>query len=448
VTGYGSGTDLFRMDSKAEKLALFRYALIAPLVIERLPRGELSRRAEEIASRVYDIPDSKRRAVSVDTLLDWASRYRKGGFEALAPKPRQDRGQSRTITPQLSALIERLKRENPHRTGTTLLRELALCSDTDEPPVSASTLYRFLKQRGLSEKALLSSNTHKKFEAQFSNQIWQADMLFGPWVQRPGGGRRQVFLHATLDDASRLVPHAQFYSSQALDAVLDCLRQAISARGVPTKLYIDNARMYRSPQLARIAASLGTLIVHSRPYQPEGRGKIERFFRTVREQFLANLDPKRTLTLEELNDRLWAWVESSYHRSEHSALGTTPLLRWQRDIEQIRQLPPATDLPRLFFHRLDRLVRRDSTLLLHSLLYEAPPHLAGKTIEVRFDPLDAAQVEIWFQGKLEAAARLVDPVVNADLPSAKPLVPPEPEPTDINFVELLSKKKHDEEPPW
>jgi transposase InsO family protein len=436
------------MDAKAEKLALFRYGLIAPLVIERLPRGELSRRAEEIASRYYEIPCSKRHVVSVDTLLDWASRYRTGGFEALAPKPRQDRGQSRTINPQLASLIERLKRENPNRTGTTLLRELALSSGNDEPPVSASTLYRFLKQRGLSEKQLLAPQAHKKFEAEFSNQIWQADMLFGPWVLRPGGGRRQVFLHATLDDASRLVPHAQFYSSQALDAVLDCLRQAIAARGIPIRLYIDNARMYQSPQLSRIAASLGTLIVHSRPYQPEGRGKIERFFRTVREQFLANLDSKQTLTLDQLNDRLWAWVENSYHCSEHSALGTTPLLRWQRDVDQVRQLPPASDLRSLFFHRLDRLVRRDSTFLLQRCAYEAPPHLAGKTIEVRFDPFDRSQVEIWFQGKLESAARLVDPVINGQLPSAKPAVAPQPEPTGINFVELLQDKHDDEEPPW
>ena len=224
------------MDAKAEKIALFRFGLIAPLVLEVLPRGELTRRAQEIASRLYDIPDSKRRAVSVETLREWALRYRNGGFEALAPKPREDRGQSRTLTPQLATLIERLKRENPHRTGATLLRELALSSGELEPPVSASTLYRFLKQRGLSEKQLLAEAAgipHKKFEAELSNQIWQGDMLFGPWVQRPAGGRMQVFLHATLDDASRLIPHAQFYASQGLDATLDCLRHAVRARGIP-----------------------------------------------------------------------------------------------------------------------------------------------------------------------------------------------------------------------
>jgi putative transposase len=433
------------MDSKAEKLALFRYALIAPLVIESLPRGELTRRAQEIASRHYDIPDSKRGAVSVDTLLDWAGRYRNGGFESLAPKPRQDRGQSRAVTPQLASLIERLKRENPHRTGTTLLRELALSSGQDTPALSASTLYRFLKQRGLSATQLLAPQAHKKFEAELSNQIWQADMLFGPWVKRSTVGRMQVFLHATLDDASRLIPHAQFYPSQGLDASLDCLRHAVAARGVPIRLYIDNAKIYRSPQLARIAASLGILIIHSRPYQPEGRGKIERCFRTLREQFLANLDPKHPLSLDELNERLWVWIESLYHRAEHSSLGTTPILRWQRDIEHVRQLPPATDLRRLFFHRLDRLVRRDSTFLLHNRLYEAPPHRAGHTIEVRFDPLDAVEVEIWFQGKHEATARPVDPVVNGQLPFVKPMVQMQPEPTGINFVEMLIQKKDGEE---
>jgi putative transposase len=433
------------MDAKAEKLALLRYALVGPLVLEALPRGELTRRAQEIAARHYDIPDSRRTSVSVDTLLDWALRYRTNGLEALAPKSRQDRGQSRALTPQLADLIERLKRENPHRTGTTLLRELALSSGRNSPGVSASTLYRFLKQRGLTERQLLVPPAHKKFEAQTSNQIWQADMLFGPYVQRPGGGKMQAFLHATLDDASRLIPHAQFYPSQGLDACLDCLRQAVASRGVPIRLYIDNAKIYRSQQLARIAASLGTLIVHTPPYQPEGRGKIERYFRTVRDQFLTNLDPKQSLSLEELNDRLWTWIEHAYHRAEHSALGSTPLLRWQRDIEHVRQLPPATDLRRLFFYRLDRLVRRDCTFLLHNRFYEAPPHLPGETIEVRFDPLDAAEVEIYFQGQPQGTARLVDPVINAQLPSAKRSAPAEPEPTGINFVELLKKKKDEKE---
>jgi putative transposase len=428
------------MDSRTEKIALFRYALIAPLVLETLPRGELTRRAEEIAGRNYEIPYSQRTSLSVDTLLDWALRYRRGGFPALAPQPRCDRGRLRVVPPQLAELIERLKRENPHRTGMTLLRELALVSGTDAPAISPATLYRFLKQRGLTARQLLAAPAHKKFEAERSNQIWQSDMLFGPYIQRSGGGRMQAFLYAVLDDASRLIPHAQFYPHQGLDAFLDCLRQAVAARGVPIRLYVDNGKVFRSGQLARIAASMGMVIVHTPPYQPQGRGKIERFFRSLREQLLANLDPHRTLALEDLNQRLWVWIEQVYHRSQHSGLGTTPLLRWQRDIEQVRQLPPATDLRRLFFYRLHRLVRRDSTFKLRGQFYEVASHLEGETIEVRFDPLDRSQVEIYFHEEAHGVARPVNAVVNARLPSIKSAPPSPPEPTGINFVELLEQK--------
>ena len=131
--------------------------------------------------------------------------------------------------------------------------------------------------------------------------------------------------------------------------MLHCLRQAIAARGIPIRLYVDNGKIYRSRQLERIGASVGILIVHTPPYQPEGRGKIERFFRHVREGFLASIDPRQVRTLAELNTRFQTWLESVYHREKHGALDTTPLQRWQRDIEHIRQLPPSTDLRRLFF---------------------------------------------------------------------------------------------------
>ncbi|MBN1568998.1 MAG: DDE-type integrase/transposase/recombinase [Acidobacteria bacterium] len=434
------------MDAKTEKIALFRYGLIAPLVIEVLPRGEMIRRARDIAANEHEFPYSNRTQVSVDTLLIWARRYRLDGFPALAPKPRCDSGVSRVIPPQLAQLIERLKRENPHRTAATLLRELALSSGSDSPPISMASLYRFLKERGLTERELLNPTTaRRKFEAEYANQIWQSDMLYGPYVQRPEGGKRQSFLYAIIDDASRLIPHAQFYLSEGLDSLLDCLRQGVKARGIPIRLYVDNGKVFHSQQLARIAASLGILIVHSPPYQPEGRGKIERWFRTVREQFLANLDRKQTLTVETLNARFWAWIDNGYHVAEHSSLGTTPLLRWQRDIQQIRQVPPATDVRRLFFYRVLRTVRRDSTFLLQNRFYEAPPHLAGQRIEARFDPLDAGVVDIYVDDNPEGQARPVDPVVNAGLPRPKSQpVEPQP-PTGINYVELIGKPPQDKE---
>jgi putative transposase len=433
-------------DPKSEKVALFRYGLIATLVLERLSRGELMSRARELASLRYDIPFSQRTSISVGTLLKWARRYRRGGLDALGPERRKDRGQSRVISPQLAQLIERLKRENPHRTGTTLLRELALSSDgPTTPPLSAASLYRFLKKNGLTQKQLLQPAAHKKFEAEFANQIWQSDMMFGPYIPRPDGGKQQAMLYAILDDASRLIPHAQFYDDEGLESLLDCTRQGVAARGIPVRLYVDNGKVYRSAQLARIAATLGILIVHTPPYQPEGRGKIERFFRSVREQFLASLDLKQVTGMADLNARLDAWIQTAYHRAPHGGLtaNTTPLQRWQRDIERVRQLPPATDVRRLFFYRLDRVVRRDSTFLLQNRFYEAPAHLAGHKVEVRFDPIDPSQADVFNDGVFQGAARLADPVANGLWIAAKPELAPAPEPTGINYVELLYQKRED-----
>src|SRR5438128_2033875 len=393
------------MDAKAEKIALFRYGLIATLVLEKLPRGEMSPRARELAEHDYDIPFSDRRQRSVETLLHWAARYRTGGLDALGPQPRSDRGKPRVIPPQLAQLIERLKRENPHRNATTLLRELALVSEDGSAPLSESSLYRFLKNRGLTTRQLLSKTGYRKFEAKHANQIWQSDVMFGPWVERQGGGKRQSFLCAILDDASRLIPHAQFYDDQGLVSLLDCLRHAVAARGVPLRLYVDNGKIYRSRQLERIGASLGILIVHTPPYQPEGRGKIERFFRTVREQFLASIDRQHVRTLADLNSRFQVWLDSVYHREKHGSLETTPLQRWQRDIEHVRQLAPSTDLRRLFFYRLDRLVRRDSTFLVHRRFYESPPHPSGRRVAVRFDPLDPIELKVPFEGRLVITSR-------------------------------------------
>src|SRR5437667_546928 len=153
-------------DPKSEKVALFRYGLIATLVLEQLSRGELMRRARELAALHYDIPFSERTTISLGTLLKWARRYRKGGLDALSPKRRKDRGVSRVIAPQLAQLIERLKRENPHRAGTTLLKELALSSDDiGSPPLSAATLYRFLKEQGLTHQHLLAPAATKKLQS-------------------------------------------------------------------------------------------------------------------------------------------------------------------------------------------------------------------------------------------------------------------------------------------
>jgi len=201
------------MESKAEKIALFRYALIAPLVLEALPRGELTRRAQEIAARPYEIPASQRTSVTVDTLLDWALRYRRGGFEALAPNLART-GDSPAPLPLSSPISS-----NASSARIRIVPAPPCCANWRSCRPRHGRPVRFhpvsLPQAARSFcTSTARSAAHKKFEAEHSNQIWQSDMLYGPYVQRPGGGKMQAYLHAILDDASRLIPHAQFYATK------------------------------------------------------------------------------------------------------------------------------------------------------------------------------------------------------------------------------------------
>jgi transposase len=402
------------MDAKTEKIALFRYGLIVPLVSEVLPRGELTRRAEGIAEHTYAMPYSRRRSVSVDTLRDWATRYRQGGLAALAPQTRRDRGQSRVITPQLAELIDRLKRQNPHFSVAAMQKELARASDFSS--VSLATLYRFLKKRGLGRQPLGTPRS-KNFEAELSNQIWQMYIMLGPCVQHQAGGQRQAFLFAFMDSASRLIPHAQFYTSQASNVMLDCLRQAIAVRGLPLRLDVDNCKLYQNQQVVHIANTLGISLIHTR-HQPEERAKIERCFRCIPAECLANLgDPKMGLTLQELNERLWNWIDNVYNRRELSSLETSPLMRWQRDIKHVRRLPPTIDLRSLFVYRLDRTAGLHSTAILQERSDETPPNIIGPATELRFEPVDAAEICLNGQSQGPPPAR---PLNDTKIPSAKP----------------------------
>ena len=396
-------------DDKAEKTALFRYGLIAPLVLETLPRGELTRRAQEIAARLYDIPHSTRRHVSVDTLLEWTLRYRRHGLAALTPKPRQDRGQQRAIAPETAALIERLKRANPHRTGTALLRELASSSEQDMPDgFSPSTLYRFLRARRLHRSANCSSikpPPTKSMRRSLPIRTWQSDMLFGPWVQRTGGGKMQVFLQATLDDASRLIPHAQFYPQSGVRFVSRLPAPSHRrARGshpplhgqrqdIPLAATRAHRRLHRHPHHSHTAVS-ARRTWQDRAFLPFGARAVT-----------ASLDPKALLSLEQLNEQLWHWLDTVYHRHQHSALETTPLLRWQRDIEKVRQLPPDAEMRRVcsFTGSIVWSAATPPSCCVTASL-KPPSQFGRQKIEVRFDPLDLEHVEIYCDGNVEGAA--------------------------------------------
>jgi hypothetical protein len=206
--------------------------------------------------------------------------------------------------------------------------------------------------------------------------------------------RRKTYLFAFIDDMSRLIPHAQFYLSEKLDSFLGALRQALLKRGLPRKLYVDNGPAFRSKHLEEITASLGIALVHSQPYKPQGRGKIERWFRTVRTQFLSGF---RGDTLHDLNEALDCWIRDIYHDRKHSATAQCPIKRFANHMECVRQAPK--DLEDYFRKRARRRVAKDRTISLNSKLYEAPVQLIGQQITLLYHEHDPARVESLFKGQ-------------------------------------------------
>jgi len=269
-------------------------------------------------------------------------------------------------------------------------------------------------------------------------------------VAIPGRGRRKSYLIAFLDDATRVVPYCAFALSENTQAFLPVFKQALVRRGLPQRLYVDNGANYRSQQLALICAKLGVALIHGRPYQPQGKGKMERWFRTVRAQLLSRLDPADTDSLERLNRRLWAWVEGEYHLTPHRGLDDhTPLDGWAMCADQVRLPAPTLDLDALFLFETKRRVQRDRTVSLNGALFEVDAALIGQIVTLRYDPAvpTSRGIEIWHQERFVERAKPLDAYANCFVRRNRPTqnldpdaAPAAPRSSRLALRELRSNK--------
>jgi transposase InsO family protein len=372
-----------------DPVTLFRLSVIGPLISRRdLARGELQRLLEALAQREYDVPNSRRCHLGVKTIQCWFYRYQRNGVAGLAARPRKDRGTSR-LSAELQERILAAKRENPRRSIRAIRALLEAAGHVPRGALSRSAIHRLLRRHGLSriEGTDSQPEERRRFVAGAANDIWYADVMHGPRLSLDGRVRK-TYLVSLLDDASRLIAHSAFCLAETALDIEGVLKQALLKRGIAAKLVVDNGAAFRAATLQGICARLGIQLIYCRPYQPEGKGKLERYHRTFRAGFLSELDPRRITSLADLNSRLWAWVETVYHRTPHAGLdGQTPLARYQQDLARIRLLGPlATKLDALFWHRVARHVRRDGTVSYEGRLFEVPYELSGRTVQLVVDP--------------------------------------------------------------
>lgn len=439
-----------------QAVALFRYGLIAEFLHRPSNQPGLYQRLREKASQDYQIPGSRRQRVAAETLRHWIKDYKRGGIDALKPKPRHDLGRSRALPQPLADQLLALKEEQPQLSVAQLIASVTpTVTPTSTPTTtapaalatalpawrpSASTVYRLLRRAGLMDKSAEHTTgldaDRRRFAFEHPGQLWMSDVMHGPCVTLEGSRtRRKAYLIAFLDDATRVVPYCAFTLAESTQAFLPVFKQALMRRGIPQRLYVDNGANYRSQQLALVCAKLGIALIHARPYQPSGKGKQERFFRTVRSQLLPTLSDADTASLAALNRRLWAWVETEYHHHPHRGLGgDTPLDRWAAG--RAPRLPePDLDLDALFLFEAKRRVQRDHTVSLNGTAFEVDAALVGQTVTLRWDPSVPAGrgIEVWHESRLVVCAKPVDAYANCFVRRRRPtqtIEPAEPkEPT-------------------
>ncbi len=399
---------------KKERIAVFRFGVIFPLLdVKRENWGQKERTVRQLVQKSWEVPFSDRTYISRATILNWYQRYKVGGekIEGLYPKDREDRGRRRSVNPETEIALVRMKQKHPDWTVPIILESAA---KTGVIPaihgITAATVYRIFKEHGVKKKK--EDSDLRKFEVQVSNDLWQSDAMHGPMVVLEGK-RRKSILFAIIDDHSRLITHGQFYSAETLDCYLDTLWQAMRKRGLPRKLYVDNGPSFRAHRLQLGCASLQVALVYARPYRPQGKGKIERFFRTVRMQFIPTLPDD--LPLEELNNRFEYYLERRYHHSKHSSTGESPMKRFLADVHLLRAAP--ANLAVFFRQKAQRMVSTDRTVRLGGRVYQAPVGLTGQKVILRYESPD--RVEVFAQQQSKGFLMPLDLVVNSTVNRAK-----------------------------
>ena len=374
-------------------------------------------RVHNVAAMTFLDEEGNPRQFTWRTIQTWFYRYKNHGITGMTHHARKDKGHVRKVTPE--ELLEALNAAKPHfhdqRSNKRALYRFCIEKGLLQPGrIAQTTFYRFLR-----EYDLLAPNDHdnKKrlaFSMKFANQLWQADTMFGPYVDTGTslGSRKQARLIAFIDDASRVLCHGEFFFEENVDTLVRAIRAAFYKRGVPEQLLVDNGSIYCSQEITLICARVGCILRHTAVRDAAAKGKIERFFRRVRDQFLIRkLDLS---SLETLNRQFTYWVENDYNATEHDALGMKPIDRFGIDLARVRFLAPSEHSDELFYAEATRKVKKDNTFSFSGRRYETPVDLRDKPIHIRYDRhrQDTTPVVIYFKGQRLGVARLLNAVVN------------------------------------
>lgn len=391
--------------------------------VEFAPGKTIRDRIKAVSQMTFNDEEGHPRRFTWRSISTWLYRYKTHGVTSMESKPRSDKGRSRKVSPEL--LLEAIEQVLPgfrskHPPKLAIYRACIEQGLLRREQVAPNTFSRLVNELELLKPDPDVQNKQRlAFSKQYANQMWQADTLFGPFVKN-GHASTQTKLICFIDDASRVVCHGEFFFSENVESLIKAFRSALYKRGIPESLYVDNGSIYAGREITQICARLGCLLCHAPLRDGAAKGKIERFFRTVRLQFLSQkLDLS---SLEALNRQFIAWVEDHYNAQTHSTIGTRPIDRFGLDLPRIRFLPPNQANDELFFLEEDRHVKNDNTFSLHGLRFEAPADLRNRKIQLRFDRNTPGHAITYFKSQRLGPARLLDALANDRPPAPNPSI--------------------------
>ncbi len=366
-------------------IALMRYSAIAPL-IPGLPEGyrNLADYLEKASRKGLLHPDGQVKSYAPKTLYKWYFNYRNGGFDALLPAGRSDCGTPRKLDDDLKEKIRYLKERYPRMGAAAIFRHLKEDGSIKSGQVSESTVNRYVNRLSL-ETGNLPVQDMRRYERPHINEVWCGDSSAGPYIRTANGRKRRVYVIALIDDASRLVTGAGVFFEDTFVNLMSVMKSAVAKYGVPRVFNFDNGSAYKNRQMELLAARIGTTINYCKPYTPTAKAKVERWFRTMKDQWMASLDMRDFPSLEALSGSLCAYVRS-YNLSAHSSLkGKAPQERFFSEPERIRRRPQER-LKTDFLLELERRVSADSVVTIGNVEYEVDMRFARQRIRLRCSP--------------------------------------------------------------
>ena len=389
------------MDNETrEKIALIRYKLISPVLAE--PGRIQNEYFRTQAAKHHEFPRYGSRKVKISTFKSWLKAYRKNGFDALKPKIRGDKGRPRKADARVLDAIRVQCKAYPHLTAKRLHEKLAQLHLIGNPPIHYNTLLRIVKEEQLLNFGSRRRDQRTSFETDHVNCLWMCDFMHGPQVT-VNRKTYKAILCAIIDDHTRMIVGHGFARTETVLSLNLVLKSAFLAFGFPERLYVDNGASFSSDFLAKTCALSGISLIHSRPYDSPSRGKIERFFRTVRDRFLSTISEKPTL--DELNMLFAAWMNDDYHHKLHTGINERPIDRYHRSCNHTHIVRPTkAELDEIFLVRHERMVNNDATISFKGNIYEAPTAYIRQRVDIRH-PADADQ-ELYLYDKDIRVCRL------------------------------------------